>query len=365
MDTAFEYVFPAIRGIQARREYYVSMCPLRLIPKMFLFDEDELLPEIRAQRSLNKARLPEITEYILSNRDDYVFSAITASIDGDVRFEAAGSGPDGKRLGALHIPMSSRFIINDGQHRRAAIDMALREDPDLADESIAVVFFIDLGLERCQQMFADLNRHEIRPSKSIGVLYDQRDEMAHLTKLVVFRVPAFRGVVELEKSTLALRSRKLFTLSAIYGATTALVDGMELETLEDYANLAAEYWEETATHFPEWKLVRDGKMAASEIRRDLMYSHGVVLQAIGRLGNTLLKRNQKTWKKKLAKLETIDWSRSNSDFWEGRAILGGRVSKSTTSVILTTNVLKKHLSVSLTPEEEDVETNFQKDQNGN
>jgi len=365
MDTAFEYVFPAIRGIQARREYYVSMCPLRLIPKMFLFDEDELVPEIRAQRSLNKARLPEMTEYILSNRDDYVFSAITASIDGDVRFEAAGSGPDGKRLGALHIPMSSRFIINDGQHRRAAIDMALREDPDLADESIAVVFFIDLGLERCQQMFADLNRHAIRPSKSIGVLYDQRDEMARLTKLVVFRAPAFRGVVELEKSTLAIRSRKLFTLSAIYGATTALVDGMELETLEDYANLAAEYWEETATHFPEWKLVRDGKMAASEIRRDLMYSHGVVLQAIGRLGNTLLKRNQKTWKKKLAKLETIDWSRSNSDFWEGRAILGGRVSKSTTSVILTTNVLKKHLSVSLTPEEEDVETNFQKDQNGN
>src|SRR5437870_9539 len=38
-DTSFGYVFPAIRGIQARREYYVSMCPLRLIPKLFLFDE--------------------------------------------------------------------------------------------------------------------------------------------------------------------------------------------------------------------------------------------------------------------------------------------------------------------------------------
>ena len=39
----FEYVFPAIRGIQAGREYYVSMCPLRLIPRIFLFDEDELI----------------------------------------------------------------------------------------------------------------------------------------------------------------------------------------------------------------------------------------------------------------------------------------------------------------------------------
>ena len=186
-----------------------------------------------------------------------------------------------------------------------------------------------------------------------------------MTKLIVFRAPAFRDVVELAKSTLSLRSRKLFTLSALYGATTALVDGIELETVDDYANLAVEYWEEVATHFPEWKLVRDGKMAASEIRRDSMYSHGVVLQAIGRLGNTLLKRNRKTWKKKLAKLETIDWSRGNSDFWEGRAILGGRVSKSTTSVMLTTNVLKKQLGVALTPEEEDAEANFQKDENGN
>ena len=51
----FEYVFPAIRGIQAGHEYYVTMCPLRLIPRLFVFDEDELPPEMRAQRSLNKA----------------------------------------------------------------------------------------------------------------------------------------------------------------------------------------------------------------------------------------------------------------------------------------------------------------------
>ncbi len=47
-----------------------------------------------------------------------------------------------------------------------------------------------------------------------------------------------------------------------------------------------------------------------------------------------------------------------------RAILGGRVSKSTTSVMLTTNVLKKRLGVALTPEEEDTEASYQKDGNG-
>jgi len=65
MDPNFEYIFPAIRGVQAGREYYVSMCPLRLIPKIFLFDDEELVPEIRAQRILNKSRVPEMSKYIV------------------------------------------------------------------------------------------------------------------------------------------------------------------------------------------------------------------------------------------------------------------------------------------------------------
>src|SRR3954469_24910058 len=110
MDPAFEYAFPAIRGVQAKRQFYVSMCPLRLIPRLFLFNESEMVPELRAQRQLNRGRLPELARYIASNRDTYVFSAITASVDAEVRFV---SSPNGEDLGVLHVPMSARFIIND------------------------------------------------------------------------------------------------------------------------------------------------------------------------------------------------------------------------------------------------------------
>src|SRR5262245_11026072 len=161
---SFEYVFPAIRGIQAGREYYVSMCPLKLIPRIFIFDEDELSPELRAQRILNKSRVSEIAGYLLKQVKSYVFSALTASIDGEVWFEALGSDQEGRSVSRLRIPMSGRFVINDGQHRRAGIESALRECPELGDETIAVVFFLDVGLSRCQQMFADLNRYAIRPT---------------------------------------------------------------------------------------------------------------------------------------------------------------------------------------------------------
>src|SRR5436305_3644958 len=160
--------------------------------------------------------------------------------------------------------MDAKFIINDGQHRRAAIIEALNEKPELAYETIAVVFFLDIGLKRCQQMFADLNRYAVRPSRSISVLYDHRDEPAELARRVVLQSPVFRDVVEMERSTLSMRSRKLFTLSAIYNATGALVNGMDKE-FEAKRELATGFWDEVAKHFPEWHLVRERKISAGEV----------------------------------------------------------------------------------------------------
>lgn len=354
MEPAFEYIFPAIRGIQAGREYYTSMCPLRLIPKIFLFNEEELVPELRAQRSLNKARVPEMSRYIINNPKNYVFSAITASIDAEVRFEPLGDAPQSSRIGTLHIPMDAKFIINDGQHRRAAIEAALLESPDIADETIAVVFFLDLGLKKCQQMFADLNRYAIRPSKSIGVLYDYRDDHAIVAKRIAIESSVFKDVIEMERSTLSPRSRKLFTLSSVYFATKELLDGIE-GTEEERGDIALTYWDEVAKYFPEWLLVRKRKMNSSEVRRDFIHSHGIALQSIGKAGNALLKTEKTNWKKKLSKLSQIDWTRSNSAIWEGRAMVGGRVSKSSNNITLTTNYLKQTLGIKLSPQEKRVE----------
>jgi DNA sulfur modification protein DndB len=293
----------------------------------------------------------------LENKNSYVFSAITASINGEVRFEPMDSSTDQNRLGILHISMNNRFIINDGQHRRAAIEAALREDKDLGDETIAVVFFLDIGLERCQQMFADLNRYAIRPSKSLGVLYDNREENSILTKLIVFRSPIFKDVVEMERSTLSLRSRKLFTLSSIYFANKELLQDID-GAFEKRVDLAASYWEEIAKLFPEWKMVREREITSSDVRKDFVHSHGIALQALGRLGNALMKEAPSNWKQKIKKIRNIDWRRSNASIWEGRAMIGGRLSKSSQNIILTTNILKKQLGLTLSPMEHRLEDAF-------
>jgi DNA sulfur modification protein DndB len=361
MDMRFGYTFPAIRGLQAGREYFTSMCPLRLIPKIFLFDEAEaeLSPELRAQRMLNHTRIPEMKDYLVQNRGDYVFSALTASIDADVEFEALAKKGEESLIGLLHVPMGAKFIINDGQHRRAAIEEALKERPDLGDESIAIVFFLDRGLERCQQMFADLNRHSVRPSTSIGVLYDHRDDMAKLIRMVVLKSQFFKDLVEMERSSLSPRSRKLFTLSSLYNATSELLCKAEFEDISAASDRAIEFWEALAGHIPEWQFVRDRKMSSGEVRKDFVHAHAIAIHAFGRAGNALMKRFPKSWKKKLVGLDDVDWARSNTQIWEGRALNSGRISKANQNVTLTTNYIKQALGLDLTPEEERLEKAFQ------
>ena len=67
----FAYQFPAVRGVQAGREYYISMVPLKLLSKLFPSDDEIVAPEYRTQRKINEARIPEIKKYILENRNNY------------------------------------------------------------------------------------------------------------------------------------------------------------------------------------------------------------------------------------------------------------------------------------------------------
>ena len=347
----FEYVFPAIRGIQAGHEYYISMCPVRLIPKLFSFDDEEIPAEMRSQRILNKQRVPEIARYILDNPKDYVFSAITVSVNSNVNFEALA----GEDIGQIKIPMDARFVINDGQHRRAAFEQALKENPEIGDETIAVVFFLDLGLKRSQQMFTDLNRYASRPDASLNILYDYRDQKAILSKEVVKRVPIFNKLTDTERSNLPVRSSKLFTLSAIYSATQHLLANHKEADLGEKIALATRFWSAVSENILDWHQVMAKEVSAGEIRREYVHSHAVTLSGIGSAGTSLISiYPDGDWSELLRGLRNIDWARSNPD-WEGRIMSAGRLSKSRASINFLTAYVKKALGLPLTADEEQLE----------
>ena len=344
------YGFDAIRGIQAGREFYVAMCPFKTIPKLFIFNDSFVPPEMRAQRVLRDARIPALKNYIINNTKDYIFSSLTASVDGVMKFAPSPSEGQNGKIGRLYISMDATILINDGQHRRRAIEEALKEMPELAHEMISVVFFQDKGLKRSQQMFADLNKNAVKPTKSLNILFDHRDNFSQFIVKLVNTVDIFQGRVELEKTAISNRSIKFFTLNGIADATMKLLGiSKGRKVSEDEAKIIREFWTETARNMPDWQLLTQGKVSAAELRSGYVNSHTNLLNALGIFGNILIKEYPNDWKTKISELKRINWSRDNEE-WEGRLLQKGRMLKTKLGVELAVNTILKKCGITLSPE---------------
>ncbi len=341
------YGFDAIRGIQAGNEFYVAMCPLKIIPKLFIFNDYDIPPELRAQRTLSATRIPAIKNYILNNPDNYIFSSLTASVDGVMKFTPAASlGQDGK-LGRLYINMDSRLLINDGQHRRKAIEEALQERPDLGHEMISVVFFQDTGLKRSQQMFSDLNKNAVKPTKSLTILYDHRDVFSKFIVDLTSKIDVFVNRVDMEKTSISNRSTKVFTLNGISDATMRLLGkskGRKLST-DDKETLTI-FWETVAKNIPEWQLLLQDKVSPYDLRKEFVHTNTNVLNALGIVGRTMMEEFPDTWKEKLRGLKNINWSRSNPE-WQGRLIVNKQMVKNARGIELAANTILQKCGIKL------------------
>lgn len=349
----FTYRFPAVKGMQARKEYYVSMVPMKLLPKIFLTESDTLPPEYRAQRKINELRIPEIKEYILKNRNSYVFSALSASINGEYKFYPSEYNPE---IGVLEVNMDSTFLINDGQHRKAAIESAMQEDESIGEETISIVFFKDDGLKRSQQMFTDLNKHAVKTSNSLSTLYDSRDQLAVATKKVIENVIFFRMFTDKERDILGKNSSNLFTLNMFYKANKRIIHKEDLNS-EDL-NFLISYWNTVSDNIMEWQEVINKSLTKKALRENYIITFAITINAFGRLGNYFYENKSLKMEDYLARLNNIDWLRSNP-CWIGRTIReNGKVLNSEEAVILTYLFIKQQLNLPLSKEEISKENAF-------
>ena len=349
------YGFDAIRGTQAKREFYVAMCPMKIIPKLFIFNDYDIPPELRAQRILKDSRIPAIKNYILNNPNDYTFSSLTASVDGVMKFTPAASLGENGKLGRLYINMESRLLINDGQHRRKAIEEALKENPDLGHEMISVVFFQDAGLKRSQQMFSDLNKNAVKPTKSLNILYDHRDQFSKFIVSLVDSVDIFEGRVELEKTSISNRSTSAFTLNAIADASLRLIGlRKNRKPSEDEKKLIKEFWETVSKHIPQWQLLIQDKVTSSELRKNFVHTNTNCLNAMGIAGHVIIKENPDSWKDVLKNLKKVDWSRESPD-WQKRLIINGQMQKHAAGIDLAANVILQKCGISLSEDRQKIE----------
>ena len=243
--------------------------------------------------------------------------------------------------------MSAVLLINDGQHRKAAIEAALKEDSTLSSETISIVLFKDEGLKRSQQMFADLNKHAVKPSKSLSTLYDGRDDLSNAVKEVVSSISFLNKYVDKERDTLGKYSSKLFTLSNFLRANQRIIKGNVIA--EGDRKFLIEYWTAVISNIPELTMLESKQLYKYSLKEEYVLTLSVLINALGRLGYAFY--YEKLDLNLLRKLSEIDWMRNNPE-WLGRVFNEhGKIIGKEDSIIKISNLIKTKLGIKLNKEE--------------
>ena len=327
------YTFPATKGVQAGKDFFTATVPYKFLVRLFRFDDESVPAELRAQRSLNESRAKSISDYILSNPNTYVLPAITASCDSSMTFDP--SDPQ-YPVGLLQIPLDACLLINDGQHRRRGIELALQENPGLADHCISVSLFYDQGLHASQQMFSDINSHATKPSGSLNALYDLRNPYSRWVMEILDKMPAIKSRVDMENAAPGKLSSKLWSLVAFHMFVNLLtgLNSRNIRSLPDPAKKAAQVVEfiENLNAIPMWQAMIKGNISAVEVREQYILSHAVFLHALGVMGSHMKDVSQ------MGSLQNLDPSKSSA-MWANRCVVQGKMRKTTDGVKSTAAVL--------------------------
>ncbi len=350
----FTYTFPAVAGMQAGRAFYVAQVPFSALVQLFRFDEEDVVPaHLRAQRILNESRAEAIGDYLVDNRADYVLPAITASASAEMAFEPVAVAGAAGSIGLLHIPMEATLLINDGQHRRRGVELALKKVQALSKETVAVTIFYDQGLERSQQMFADINGKQVKPSSAINALYDKRNPFNSWVLSVIALLPDVSRRIDMENSSVAAKSYKLWSLiafkkflSLLTGVTEKNIGQIDPTSFGKINDFVCQFFLTCSQRIPHWREMVSGTIVAYDVRERFVIGHAVWLEALaifarsalfvghlvgnGKTEDGIIKPDLALWDR-LQGLEKID-VRKESRMWENRCVVLGKMQKTSDGI---------------------------------
>lgn len=314
---SFAALSTRIRGLTL---FTISM-PISEACERLRFDEPEVVPEAwRPSRIHDRKRVDVLSKALVSG--DLPISGLLICIDARIRFIPTASG---QPIGRIELPASSVWIVADGQHRLQALRKL--DGRTSARGTIPVHVLADPGMRKCQPLFLAIHQ------RSQG---GATEHLNGINERLATECPVFIGFVDWKRSALAPRSAMLFTLSALRSANRELL--RHLPAGSDGYAMAEAFWSAVDHLIPAWDEVRTGKRTAGTLRADSISSHGVVLQAMGRIGGELLAKGRTQWTKILTPWGEIDWSRQDPR-WNGAATINGRVWKSASAVKGTADIL--------------------------
>lgn len=188
---------------------------------------------------------------------------------------------------------------------------------------LAAIIHHGISVEKARQYFHDLNVLAVRPNTSLGLSMNSADPVMQVVGDVERRVGFVNGRVERMARQLPKNSPKVITMQALrqmvvnvakgiagvqYGARPVPTDGVDLQ---DVTEVAVAWLDQFFGAFDREVSDRETYLASS----------GVVLSAVGAMGNAILSapdwERAATSERLLNSLRDVDWHKG--EHWQGIA----------------------------------------------
>lgn len=183
-----------------------------------------------------------------------------------------------------------------------------------------------------------------------------RDEMAVVTRNVIWNIEFLNTYTDKEKDILGKYSSSLFTLNTFYTANKSIVGRNDVSESEHFL---LNFWTLVAKHMKLWQELQNREITKVDLRENFIATQSIVIQAFGRVGSYLY-LHQNEMEKTMANIEKINWSR-NARQWYMRAVgKNGRIITNKKAALLIANVIKQQIGIPLSQEELNAEEALKK-----
>lgn len=210
----------ALKGKQGTRTVYQAMVQNSVLNNFFTINMDP--PSESSQRQIVEGHAKDIGEYIVANPDEYVLGALIYAVDQECTFTPSSISKD---LGVLTIPFGTNLRCLDGQHRRKGLNEAIAQDEEFANDSTAVLIYVEPEVQKRRQMFSDMNATPRVVAKALNVKFDSRDPFARAAQRLTAEHPLLKTTTETEAARVKQNTDKWFSLGAIFDALKRLQVG--------------------------------------------------------------------------------------------------------------------------------------------
>ena len=193
---------PVIRGHVGDWRYYTGVMKFKEIEEIVTPSVDEFcnpscLNDL-LQRQLTE-NYKSIVKYLLSEKQRFFNAIVLAIYDGDPKWleiEFSEEYEEYNNVGFLAFNEDLKVFPVDGQHRVKGIIEALKENRELEDEEVPVIFIAhkndDAGKRRTRKLFSTLNRRAKPVGDNYQIALDEDDIAAIVTREVVEEYELFQ-----------------------------------------------------------------------------------------------------------------------------------------------------------------------------